>query len=138
MINKKVQIKDGKFRIEVSNKEIEEQQSKSPVERDFWTEWLDGYKRIDEKYEALSEKEKAAYQKKYYATEKCYYYQNKKGETVPYIKMTLNTDWTWNVWDMERGIKYHHCSPVSAKNEDIIEEISIDYSFTILPEGNKT
>ena len=130
MIGKKVPTKDGTFRIEVSKKEIEEQQSKSSPELNFWTDWVKGTTKVDEEWEALSEEEKAEYQKKHYTTEQYYYYENEKGETVPYMRWTLNTDWTWDIWDMEKGIEYHRCYPTSVKNKDIIEEVLIDYSFT--------
>jgi hypothetical protein len=131
MIGKKVPTKDNTFRLEISRAEIEEQQSKSSPGTNFWADWVNSAgSNTDKEWEALSEEEKADYQKKHYITEQYYYYKNEKGETVPYMRWTLNTDWTWDIWDMEKGIEYRRCYPASMKNEDIIEEVLIDYSFT--------
>ena len=89
----------------------------------------------DRRWDSLSEEQKTAYQKEHYVTEQYFLKEDADGNDVPYMKWTLNTDWTWNIWDMEKGIEYLHCYPESInmgpsatpEQENIIEEIELKY-----------
>ena len=135
---KRVPTEDGRFRVEFSQKELERQTT--PVPKDqcqsvFWDNWMNLRSEEDRRWDSLSEEQKTAYQKEHYVTEQYFLKEDADGNDVPYMKWTLNTDWTWNIWDMEKGIEYLHCYPESInmgpsaipEQENIIEEIELKY-----------
>lgn len=117
------------FRITLTDEEI----SRAPkTDKDFFEDWMDLTTKSEENWNRLTEEEKRAWQEENCITEKCFC-REEGGE--PYMIWYLNTDWTWNIWDLERGIEFFRCYPVSTnlakekdlETEEIIEEISIDY-----------
>jgi hypothetical protein len=113
------------FRIALTDEDIN--RAPKVESKDFCQDWMDLTRKSEESWNQLTEEEKKAWQKENCITEK--WFCRKDGR--PYMKWFLNTDWTWNIWDMEKGIEYFKCYPVStslAKGKDIetdeiIEEI---------------
>ena len=112
---KVIPTKDHSFRVEVTDDELS---NRSVTQKDFWGRWLDTTKEANEDWNSLTEEQKTAYQKENYETEKLFYRKDKNGEPVLCMKWTLNSDWTWTIWDLEKSIEYLHCYPTGIKNEN--------------------
>jgi hypothetical protein len=129
LIMDKVVLDKHSVRVEIVPNELLGIEIKEP--QDYFNKWLKGCLGEEDKYNAMSEKKKKAYQKKYFETERILW-EEFAGQIVARYKLTLNTDWTWNVLDLKTNIEYKHCYPVS-ETDDLSEPLREDNFILYLP-----